>query len=155
MAATFHLNCLGHRIKYGNPEVENTRQQFLSTIPPSCSIESIESFLFWFISITYNTGIYICIYIYKVSYIHSVFVIFNCHVFSALHAKHFEIWKNILWDWWVDCFITRSIRWCDISGCFPFMEYFFMECFIWFPCLLLIVESISLNTSWKLLLPLE
>ena len=59
----------------------------------------------------------ICIYIYKVRYIPSFFVIFNCSVFSALHAKHFEIWKNILWNWWVDCFIARSIKRCDISGC--------------------------------------
>ena len=62
----------------------------------SCySIEFIESFLFWVILVTYNIGIYICIYIYKVSYINSFFVIFNCNIFSALHAKHFEIWKNI------------------------------------------------------------
>ena len=64
-----------------------------------------ESFL-----VTYNTGIYICIYIYKVTYI---FVIFNCNNFSALRAKHFEIWKNILWNWWVVCFIAPSIKWCD------------------------------------------
>ena len=25
----FHLHCLEHRIKYGNPEVGNTAQQFL------------------------------------------------------------------------------------------------------------------------------
>ena len=42
------------------------------------------------------TYIYKVKYIYKVSYIHSFFVIFNCNVFSALHAKHFEIRKNIL-----------------------------------------------------------
>ena len=115
--ATFHLHCLGHRVKYGNPEVGNTTQQILSTTRPCCSIKFIESFLFWVILVTYNIGIYICIYIYKVSYIHSFFVIFNCNVFSALHAKHFEIWKNILWNWWVDYFIARSIKWCDISGC--------------------------------------
>ena len=96
----------------------------------SIKLEFIESFLFWVILITYNIGIYSCIYIYKVSYIHSFFVIFNCNVFSALHAKHFEIWKNILWNWWVDCFIARSIKWCDILGAhsesiFPFMQYFF------------------------------
>ena len=77
-----------------------------------CSIEFIESFLFWVILVTYNIGIYICLYMYmyiyiyiyiyihtyiytyKVSYTHSVFVVFNCNVFCALHAKHFEIWKK-------------------------------------------------------------
>ena len=95
MAATFHLHCLGHRIKYGNPEVGNTTQQFLSTRGPCCNIGFIESFLSWVIFVTYN----ICIYIYKVSFIHSFFLIFNCNVFSALHAKNFEIWKNILLKW--------------------------------------------------------
>ena len=34
---------------------------------------------------------------------------------------------------------------------FPFMEYFFSQenCFLWSPCLLLIPESISLDTSGK------
>ena len=102
-------------------------------------------------------GIYICIYIYKVTYIHSFFVIFNYNNFSALHAKHFEIWKNILWNWWVDCFIARSIKWCDILGAhsesiFPFMQYFFLSrklCFLRSPYLLLIAESVSLDTSGK------
>ena len=130
MVATFHLHCLRYKIKYGNPEVRNTTQQLLSRTTPCYSIEFIGPFLLWVILVTYNIGIYICIYIYKVSYIHSFFVIFNCNVFSALHAKHFEIWKNILWNWWVDCFIARSIKWCDILGAhsesiFPFMQYFF------------------------------
>ena len=94
MVATFHLHYLGRRIKYGNLEIGNTTQQILSTTRPCCSIEFVESFLFWVILVTYNIGIYICVYIYKVSYIHSFFVIFNCNVFSALHAKHFEIWKK-------------------------------------------------------------
>ena len=89
----------------------------LSTTRPCCSIEFIESFLFWVILVTNNIGIYFCIYIYKVSYIHSFFVIFNCNVFSALRAKHFEIWENVLWNWWADWFIARSIKWCDIFGC--------------------------------------
>ena len=130
----------------------------MSTTRPCCIIEFIESFLFWVIFVTYNIGIYICIYIYKVSYIHSFFcLVFNCSAFSALHAKHFEVWKNILWNWWVDCFIARSIKWCDILGAhsesiFPFMQYFFLSrklCFLWSPCLLLIAESISLDTSGK------
>ena len=102
MVATFHLHYLGHWIKYGNLEIGNTTQQLLSTMQPCCSIEFNEFFLFWVILVTYNIGIYISIYIYKISYIHFFLFIFNCNVFSALHAKHFEIWKNILWNWWVD-----------------------------------------------------
>ena len=165
MVATFHFHYLGQRIKNENCEVGNNTQQLLS------KHEFTESFLFQVIFVTYNIGIYICIYIYKVSYIHSFFVIFNCNVFSALHAKHFEIWKNILWNWWVDCFIARSIKWCDILGAhsesiFPFMQYFFLSrklCFFWSPCLLLIAGSISgffwwtycWVFSWKFLLPFE
>ena len=62
MAATYHLYCLGHRVKYRNPEVENATQQFLSTTQPYCSIEFIKSFLFLVILVTYNIGICICIY---------------------------------------------------------------------------------------------
>ena len=52
--------------------------------------------------------------------------------FSALHAKHFEIWENPLWNWWVDCFIAQSINWCDISEFskwihFPFHCVFFLK----------------------------
>ena len=82
----------------------------------STMLQFIESFVFWVILVTYNIG-YIYIYIYKVNYIHSFFVIFNCNVFSILQAKHFEIWKNILWNWWVDCFIAGSIKCYDIFGC--------------------------------------
>ena len=147
MVTTFHLHYLGHKIKYGNLEVGNTTQQLLPTTRPCCSIEFIESFLFRVILVTYNIGIYICIYIYKVSYIHSFFVIFNCNVFSALHAKHFEIWKNILWNWWVDGFIARSIKWCDIlsahsESIFPFMQHFFSFQKTVFP-------SVSLSLAYR------
>ena len=156
MVATFHLHYLGHRIKHGNLEVGNTTQQLLSTRWRCCSIEFIESFLFWVILVTYNIGIYI----YKVSYIHSLFVIFNYSVFSAFHAKRFEIWKNLLWNWLVDCFIVRSIKWCDNSiflsvhseSIFPFVEYFFFSrklCFLWSLDLLFIAESISWYISVK------
>ena len=105
----------------------------------------------------YNVAIYICICIYKVTYILSFFVIFNCNVFSALHAKYFEIWKNILWNWWVDCFIARSVKCCDIldvhsESIFSFMLYFFLSrklCFLQSSYLLLIAESIILNTAGK------
>ena len=59
-------------------------------------------------------------------------------------------------DW--DCFIARLIKWCDILGVlsepiFPFMQYLFFSpenCLLWSPCLLLIAESISLDTYGKL-----
>ena len=152
MVATFYLHNVGHRIKYGNLEVGNTTQQLLSATAPCCRIEFIESFLFWVILVTYDIGMYICIYIYEVSYIHSIF--FNCNVFSALCAKHFRIWKNILWNWWVDCFIAHDPS-SDViflgvqsESIFPFMEFFFSRklCFLWPPSLLLITESISLDT---------
>ena len=96
MVATFHFHYMGYRIKYGNLGVRNTTQQLLPTTRPCYSTEFIEAFLFLVILVTYNIGIYICIYIYKVSHIHSFFVIFNCNAFSALHAKHFNCWKRIL-----------------------------------------------------------
>ena len=132
MVATFYLHCLRHRIKYGNPEVENATQQFLSTARPCYSIEFIKLFLFWVILVTYNIRIYICIYTYKVSYINSLFAILNFNLFSALHAKHFEIWKNFLWNWRVDCFIARPSSDVIFLGVhsesiFPFMHYFFSQ----------------------------
>ena len=57
------------------------------------------------------------------------FVIFKCNVFSVLYAKHFEIWKKILWNWWVDCFIALFIKWCDISGCSKWIHFLFYEWF--------------------------
>ena len=163
VVASFHLHYLGHRIKYGNlvgnttGKVENATQQLLSTTRSCFSIEFIESFFFWVILVTYNIGLYICLYIYKVSYIHSFFVMFIWNVFSALQAKHFEMWISILWKWWVDCFIAQSIRCCDISGCsqwihFPFYGVFFFLRKLYFllsPCVLLIAESISLDASSK------
>ena len=147
MVTTFHLYYLGHRIKYANLEVGNTTKQSLSRTRLCCSIEFIESFLFWVILLTYNIGIYICIYIYKVSYIHSFLLSSTVMFFSALHAKHFEIWKNILWNWWVDCFIAQSIKWCDILGAhsesiFPFMQYFFSFQKTVFP-------SVSLSLAYR------
>ena len=103
--ATFYLHRLEHRTKCGNPKLGNTTQQFSSTARPCCTIEFIKWFLFWVILVTYNIGIYVCIYIYKVSYIHSFFVNFNCNVFSALHAKHF----------WFLLLIAESVS-LDTSG---------------------------------------
>ena len=83
---------LGHRVKYGNLEVGNTTQQFLSTTEHdhAAVLSLLNHFCFESLS-SHIIGIYICLYIYKVSYIHYLFVIFNCNVFSPLHAKHSEI----------------------------------------------------------------
>ena len=153
MVATFHLH-LGHKIKYENLEVGNTTQQLLSTTQPCCSIEFIESFLFWVILVTYNIGIYICIYIYKVSYIHYFFVIFNYNAFSALHAfwdmkkcfmklmsrlLHSTI-HQVMWYFWLFIVNPFSLLW----------SFFFLKkTFLWSTCLLLIAESISLDISGK------
>ena len=126
----------------------------MSTKRPCCSIEFIESFLFWVIIVIYNIGIYIYIYTYKVSYIHSFFVIFNCNVF--LHCM-----LKILRYEQIFCEIDESIALqhdpsSDVilmgvhsESIFPFMESFFSRklCFLWSPCLLLFADSISLDTS--------
>ena len=95
----------------------------------------------------YNIGTYICIYTYKVSCINSFFAIFNCNVFSALYAKHFEIFCEI--DEWLLC----SPIFCLIVNPFSLLcSIFFLSrklCFLRSPCLLLITESISLDTSGK------
>ena len=68
MVVNFHLHYLGHRIKYGNLEEGNTAQQLLlATL--SCWIVSL---LLEVILVTCNIGIYICIYFFKISYIHNV-----------------------------------------------------------------------------------
>ena len=159
MVGTFHFHYLRHRIKYENLEVGNTTQQLLSTTQPRCSIEVIESFLFWVILVTNNIGIFICIciYIYKVSHIHYFFVIFNCNVFlhcmvnvlryEKIFSKNDEsIASNHdpSSDMIFPGFHSESIS--------PFMEYFSFwakQCFLWPPCLLLIAESISLDISGK------
>ena len=170
MVATFHLHYLGHRIKYGDLEVRNTTQQLLSTTRPCCSIEFIESFLFWVNLVTYYIGIYIFVYILiKFSiFILFFFVIFKCSIFSALHPKHFGIWKNILWNWFLHSIIYRVMWyfWVFIVNPFSLLWTMFFSrkmYFFWSTFLLLIAESISLDTSgksvvgfsWKLLLPLE
>ena len=111
MVATFHFALPGTQDQISKSWSRKYYTKLLSATRLCCSIAFIEWFLFWVISVTYNIGIYICVYVYKVSYIHPFFVIFNCSVFSALHAKHFEAWKSILWSWWVDYFIARSIKW--------------------------------------------
>ena len=158
MVATFHLHCLGHRVKYGNPEVGNTTQQLLSTKRPCCSIEFFEWFLFWVILVTYNIGIYICIYIYKVS---NILFFFFCY----LHLQcFFCIACLTLWDMkkYFVKLMSRLLHstihqvmwyfWVFIVNPFSLLCSIFFSrklCFICSPWLLLIAELIKLDTSGK------
>ena len=159
MVATFHLHYLGHRIKYGNFEVGNTTQQLLSTTWPCCSIEFIESFLFWVILVTHNIDIYICIYICKVRYIHSllffllsstVMIFLHCILNILRYEKYFvklmsrllhSTIHQMMWYFWGCIVNPLSLIWRIFSSRKP--------CFLWSPCLLLIADSISLDTSGK------
>ena len=137
MVATFHLHYLGHRIKYGNLEVGNTTQQLLSTTRPCCSIEFIESFLFWVILVTYNIGIYICRYIYKVSnilffccYLHlQCFFCIACLTLWDMKKYFVKLMSRLLhstihqvmWYFWVFIVNPFSILWsfcCSRKLCF-------------------------------------
>ena len=68
------------------------------------------------------------------------------------------MWTNILWNWWVDYFIVINPSsdvtfWVLIVNPFSLLcsTCFFSRklCFLRSPCLLLIAESISLDTSGK------
>ena len=143
MIATFHLNYLRHRVKYVNPEVGNTTQQFLSTTRPCSSIEFIESFLFWVILVTYNIGIYICIYIYKVSYIHSFLL--SSTVMFFLHC--------VLNVWGMKKYFVKLMSRLLHSTIHQVMRYFWV--FIVNPFFLLwsiffLKKTVSLGFLWSL-----
>ena len=155
MVATFHLHCLGHRVKYGNPEAGSTTQQFLLTTRLCCVVEFTESFLFRAILFTYNIGLYICIYIF-IKLVLFILFLLSSTVMFILHC--------ILRYGKIFCEIDESIAsWHNPSSdmiflgvhsesIFPFMQHFFCSrklCFRWSPCLLLIAELISLDTSGK------
>ena len=129
----------------------------MSTTRPCCRIEFIESFVFWVILVTYNIGIYICIHIYKFSYIQSL-IFLSSAVMFFLHCM-----LNISRHKTIFCEIDESTgSWHNPSSdviflavysesIFLFVENFFPRklCFLWSPCLLIIAESISLDTSGK------
>ena len=147
MAAIFHLHYLGHNIKYGNLEVGN-----ITTIVFN-KTTILQHWVYWIIFIFESflshiiQVIYLHIYIYKVSYIRSFFVIFNCHVFSALGSKQFEIYKEIfcklmsrllrstidqmMWYFWVFLVNPFSL----------FMEYFLKKT-------VFLLVSLSLAYRW-------
>ena len=115
MVTTFHLHYLGDRIKYRNHEVGNTTQQSLSTTRPCCSIEFIESFLLWVILVTYNIGIYIFLYIYKVSYIHSSFCYLQLQCFfwivKLMSLLLHSTIHQVMWYFWVFILNPFSLLW--------------------------------------------
>ena len=127
MVATFHLHCLGHRIKYGNLEVGNTTHQLLSATRPCCSIEFIESFLFWVILVTYNIDIYIFVYIFIKLAIFILFllswtVMFFLHCIPNILRYEKKIVKlmsrllhstfsQVMWYFWVFIVSPFSLLW--------------------------------------------
>ena len=135
MVATFHLHCLGHRIKYGNPEVGNTTQQFLSTTRPCCSIEFIESFLFWVILVRYDVGIYICV-IFWLSL--TVMIFLHCILDILKYEKLFcKLVSRLLHS-------TIHVIFLGVhsESMFPFMQYFFLKKAVF------TLVSLSLAYSW-------
>ena len=133
----------------------------MSTTWPYCSIELIESFLFWVIFGTYNIA----------SYTHSFFATFNSNVFPGLDAKNFETWKNFLSNWWIDCFIgdlSIAVIFLGVhsESIFAFMKFFFFqENCISFGVLVsysslsqsawMLLANLLWDFSWKLLLRLS
>ena len=91
------MHYLGHRIKYGNLQVGNTTQQLLSTTPPCCSSEFIESFLFLVILVTDNIDIYIYIYIFTKFTIFILFLLSSTVVFF-LHCMLNLLRYEKLWN---------------------------------------------------------
>ena len=95
------------------------------------------------------------------------FVIFNCNVFSALHAKYFEIWK-IFWELksqLLHSTITQMVWyfWVFIWIHFPFYGVFFSQqycvsfgllvsCWVMMMIMLVLREvSVQKYTTWPIL----
>ena len=146
------MHCLEHRIKYGNPEVENNTQQSFPATRPYCSIEFIELFWLWVSLVTYNIGVFILNflagYFFLLSYL-MLFCIACCTFWEtkifliklANRLLHNSIHQLVKYFWVF--VITKSI--------FYFMEFFFSRklWFLWSPCLMIITEVISLDNSDK------
>ena len=147
MVITFRLHYLGHRIRYGNLAAGNTTQQLLLA-PRSCSSsEFLESFLFKVILVTYNIGIFICVYIYEVSYICSFFVIFNCNVFFCIACKTF-------WD--MKKYFVKLMSWLLLSAIHQVMWYLWMcivkpFCLLWniFSLKKIVFPFVSLSLAYR------
>ena len=123
---------------------------------PCFSIEFIESFLLWVMLVTYNISIYICKYIFKVSYIYyfllssTIMLFIHCMLDILRYEKHFvKLMSRLLHN-----MIHQVMRyfWVFIVNPFSLLSnIFFLRklCFFWSPCLLFIAESINLDTSGK------
>ena len=114
----------------------------------------MQSFLLWVILVTNNVGIYICIYIYEVSYIHffllSLFVMFFLHCMLNIlsYKKHFvklmsrllqSTIHRVMWHFWV--FIVNPF--------FLLWSIFFLKNTVFPLVTLTLAESINLGTSGK------
>ena len=92
----------------------------------SSLLNAAVSFLFWVILVTYNIGIYICIYIYKVSYIRSFLlssaVMFFLHwMLNILRLKKYFVKlmsrllhstiHQVMWYFWVFIVNPFSLLW--------------------------------------------
>ena len=92
MVATFHLHCLGHRVKYRNPEAGNTTQQFCQQHDQAAVLSLLNHFYFVTYFVTYYTGKFVNMFIYKLAILILFFVIFNCNVFlhCMLNISRYE-----------------------------------------------------------------
>ena len=109
--------------------------------------------VYWNIFILSHFCIFVYIFIKLVIFILSLL---SSTVITFLHCMlnilRYE--KNILWNWWVECFIVRSSKWCDILGVHISLlcSIFFHSRKLYFlqsPCLLLNAELVSLDTFGK------
>ena len=151
VVATFHLYYLGHRVKYGNPEVGNTNN-FCQQHDQAAVLSLLNHFYFESFS-SHVIQVYICIYIDNVSYF--IFFLLSSTVTLFLHCMlnvlryekilpsrllHSTI-HQVMWYFWV--FIVNPF--------FLLCSIFFSRklYFLWSPCLLLIANLFSLDTSCK------
>ena len=82
VVATFHLYYLGHRVKYGNPEVGNTNN-FCQQHDQAAVLSLLNHFYFESFS-SHVIQVYICIYIDNVSYF--IFFLLSSTVTLFLHC---------------------------------------------------------------------
>ena len=151
VVATFHLYYLGHRVKYGNPEVGNTNN-FCQQHDQAAVLSLLNHFYFESFS-SHVIQVYICIYIDNVSYF--IFFLLSSTVTLFLHCMlnvlryekilpsrllHSTI-HQVMWYFWV--FIVNPF--------FLLCSIFFSRklYFLWSPCLLLIANLFNLDTSCK------
>ena len=116
MVATFHLDCLGHRVKYGNPEAVNTKYYTIIFVN---NTTLLQFWIYWIIFCFFQS--------------------FLSHVKLTSRLLHSTI-DHVMWYFWVFTVNPFSL------SCIFFSR---KRCFLWFLCLWLIAELISLDTSGK------